>query len=82
MVSDGIHEQLSGGTRHHVTALRLLDVGCADGQFLARAAALGHTVTGVDFSPEDIEASRGKGFEAYVADLRPSQRTRRRQTAL
>jgi 2-polyprenyl-3-methyl-5-hydroxy-6-metoxy-1,4-benzoquinol methylase len=48
---------------------RLLDVGCADGQFLARAAALGHTVTGVDFSPEDIETSRQKGFEAYVADL-------------
>jgi SAM-dependent methyltransferase len=49
--------------------LRLLDVGCADGQFLSRAAALGHTVTGVDFSPEDIEASRRQGFEAYVADL-------------
>jgi SAM-dependent methyltransferase len=49
--------------------LRLLDVGCADGQFLSRAAALGHTVTGIDFSPEDIEASRRHGFEAYVADL-------------
>jgi 2-polyprenyl-3-methyl-5-hydroxy-6-metoxy-1,4-benzoquinol methylase len=48
---------------------RLLDVGCADGQFLARAASLGHTVTGVDFSPEDIEAARRQGFEAYVADL-------------
>jgi 2-polyprenyl-3-methyl-5-hydroxy-6-metoxy-1,4-benzoquinol methylase len=48
---------------------RVLDVGCADGQFLARAASLGHTVTGVDFSYEDIEASRRKGFEAYVADL-------------
>jgi SAM-dependent methyltransferase len=49
--------------------LRLLDVGCADGQFLARAASLGHTVTGIDFSPDDIEASRRRGFEAYVADL-------------
>jgi SAM-dependent methyltransferase len=48
---------------------RVLDVGCANGQFLARAASLGHTVTGVDFSPEDIEASRQLGFEAYVADL-------------
>ena len=52
-----------------VPPLRLLDVGCADGQFLARAAALGHNVTGIDFSPEDIEASRRQGFEAYVADL-------------
>jgi SAM-dependent methyltransferase len=62
------HEQalseLSG-----MAPLRLLDVGCANGQFLARAAALGHTVTGVDFSPEDIEACRRQGFEAYVADL-------------
>jgi SAM-dependent methyltransferase len=49
--------------------VRVLDVGCADGQFLARSQALGHTVTGVDFSPEDIEASRRQGFEAYVADL-------------
>jgi len=48
---------------------RVLDVGCADGQFLALAASAGHTVTGVDFSPEDIEASRRQGFEAYVADL-------------
>jgi SAM-dependent methyltransferase len=49
--------------------LNLLDVGCANGQFLARAAALGHTVTGVDFSPEDIAECRSHGFEAYVADL-------------
>ncbi len=48
---------------------RVLDVGCADGQFLALAASAGHTVTGVDFSPEDIDASRRQGFEAYVADL-------------
>jgi 2-polyprenyl-3-methyl-5-hydroxy-6-metoxy-1,4-benzoquinol methylase len=48
---------------------RVLDVGCADGQFLARAASLGHTVTGIDFSPEDIETCRRQGFEAYVADL-------------
>ncbi len=48
---------------------RVLDVGCADGQFLARAAALGHTVTGVDFSPDDIQTCRSRGFEAYVADL-------------
>lgn len=71
------HETHGLGWDHHraLAALkgmkpsRLLDVGCADGQFLALAAALGHTVTGVDFSPEDIEASRRQGFEAYVADL-------------
>ena len=49
--------------------VRLLDIGCADGQFLARARALGHEVTGVDFSEEDIAAAREQGFEAYDADL-------------
>lgn len=48
----------------------LLDVGCANGQFLARAAALGHRVTGIDFSEEDIAECRRQGFEAHVADLR------------
>jgi 2-polyprenyl-3-methyl-5-hydroxy-6-metoxy-1,4-benzoquinol methylase len=65
------HEQ-SLGELGAMPPLKLLDVGCADGQFLARAAALGHTVTGVDFSPEDIEAARHQGFEAYVADLSKS----------
>jgi SAM-dependent methyltransferase len=71
------HEQHELGWDHEqalaelekMPPLRLLDVGCANGQFLARAAALGHTVTGVDFSPEDIEAATSQGFEAYVADL-------------
>ena len=53
----------------HLPAAALLDVGCADGQFLARATALGHRATGVDFSEEDIQAARGLGFEAWVADL-------------
>lgn len=47
----------------------LLDVGCADGQFLEKAAALGHRVTGVDFSSEDVDAARRRGMEAFVGDL-------------
>ncbi|MFL5541755.1 MAG: hypothetical protein ACJ8J0_22405, partial [Longimicrobiaceae bacterium] len=30
--------------------LRLLEVGCAEGRFLERAAALGHRATGLDFT--------------------------------
>lgn len=50
-------------------AMAVLDVGCADGQFLTRAGVLGHCVTGVDFSAEDIALTRALGHEAYIADL-------------
>jgi SAM-dependent methyltransferase len=52
-----------------IAPVALLDVGCADGQFLTRAGALGHRVTGVDFSDEDVAAARALGHEAYAADL-------------
>ena len=42
----------------------ILDIGCADGQFLEKAAALGHQPTGVDFSEEDVDTSRRRGVEA------------------
>jgi SAM-dependent methyltransferase len=48
---------------------RILDIGCADGQFLERAAALGHDLTGIDFSPEDVETARRHGLQAYVAEV-------------
>jgi SAM-dependent methyltransferase len=48
---------------------KLLDIGCADGQFLERAAGLGHLVSGVDFSPEDVDSARRKGFDVYAGDL-------------
>lgn len=47
----------------------LLDVGCADGQFLEKAAALGYRVTGMDFSSEDVDAARRRGVDAFVGDL-------------
>lgn len=49
--------------------MSILDVGCADGQFLEKAATLGHDVTGVDFSSEDVDAARQRGVEAFVGDL-------------
>jgi 2-polyprenyl-3-methyl-5-hydroxy-6-metoxy-1,4-benzoquinol methylase len=48
---------------------RILDIGCADGEFLERAGALGHDVTGIDFSPEDVEKARRRGLQAYLAGV-------------
>ncbi|HEX5868971.1 MAG TPA: class I SAM-dependent methyltransferase [Longimicrobium sp.] len=49
--------------------LRLLEIGCADGKFLERAAALGHRATGIDFSRTAVEAARARGLDAHVADV-------------
>lgn len=48
---------------------RLLEIGCADGKFLERAAALGHRVTGIDFVPAAVEAARARGVDARVGDV-------------
>lgn len=49
--------------------LRLLEIGCADGQFLERASRLGHDAMGIDFSAADIVSARKRGVNAHVADL-------------
>lgn len=48
---------------------RVLDIGCADGQFLERGAALGHEMVGIDFASEDVEAAKARGLDARVADV-------------
>ncbi len=50
--------------------LRLLEIGCADGKFLERAAALGHRATGIDFGRAAVQAARARGLDAHVADVR------------
>lgn len=64
MVSDWVqrwsHLVPAGGT--------LLDVACGHGRHMRWFAARGHPVTGVDRSPEAIEAVRGLG-EAVLADI-------------
>jgi SAM-dependent methyltransferase len=49
---------------------RLLEIGCSDGRFLQRAARLGHETVGIDFSPAAVEASRDKGLDARLCNLR------------
>jgi 2-polyprenyl-3-methyl-5-hydroxy-6-metoxy-1,4-benzoquinol methylase len=49
---------------------RLLEIGCADGKFLERAAALGHRATGIDFGEAAVRGARARGLDAHVADVR------------
>lgn len=47
---------------------RILDLGCGDGALTEKIAALGCAVVGLDGSPEQVEAARGRGLEVYVVD--------------
>ncbi len=45
---------------------RLLDLGCGPGFYVSRLAILGHTCTGVDFSPASIEYAKKRNEEQYT----------------
>jgi 2-polyprenyl-3-methyl-5-hydroxy-6-metoxy-1,4-benzoquinol methylase len=49
--------------------LRLLEIGCAEGRFLERAAALGHRATGLDFTARAVEGARARGLDARVGEV-------------
>lgn len=48
---------------------RLLDVGCANGQFIEYANRLGMAGAGIDISEEMVEAARKNGLQCAVKDL-------------
>lgn len=45
---------------------RILDLGCGPGLYSARLAALGHTCTGIDFSPASILYARQHDASIYI----------------
>ncbi len=46
----------------------ILDIGCGDGTLTQQITAAGAKATGLDASPEMVEAARSKGVDAFVAD--------------
>lgn len=64
-----IHEHVLGEK-----AATVLDLGCGPGLYVKRLAVLGHTCTGIDFSPASIEYARQHGAGTYVlADVREAE---------
>jgi SAM-dependent methyltransferase len=66
--ADWIHRQILGG---HPT--RILDLGCGPGLYAAPFTKLGHTYTGIDFSPACIDFARENapaGCAYQLGDLR------------
>ena len=66
-----IHNHLLGGRTTSV-----LDLGCGPGLYTSRLAALGHSCTGIDFSPASIRYARKQARQGglhctyYAEDLR------------
>ncbi len=57
---------------------RILDLGCGKGRHSRVLATMGHQVTGIDLSPENIEFAKrfeNENLEFYVHDLRLPFRT-------
>lgn len=53
-----IHAEILGGRES-----KILDLGCGPGLYCERLAALGHTCTGIDFSPASIDYARGRAAQ-------------------
>ncbi len=51
-----------------VAGERVLDLGCGDGVLTEEIVTLGCTVTGVDFSADQIAAAQARGLDAHVMD--------------
>jgi SAM-dependent methyltransferase len=49
---------------------RILDLGCARGDFLAFASERGYIATGVDLNPTLADEARARGFTVHTGDLR------------
>ncbi|HKO97127.1 MAG TPA: class I SAM-dependent methyltransferase [Pyrinomonadaceae bacterium] len=49
---------------------RVLEIGCSDGRFLAKAESLGHQATGIDFSPFAVKRARANGLDVRDCNLK------------
>lgn len=70
----GVARQHLRALRHsvpHPAAMRLLDIGCSSGLFLAEARGAGFTVSGAELSPETGAFARDHfGLDIHIGDWR------------
>jgi len=50
----------------------VLDYGCGNGEFMVRAAALGHRAIGVDFDPAAVTTARNRGLAVFEPSAQQS----------
>ncbi|MBT3394513.1 MAG: methyltransferase domain-containing protein [Waddliaceae bacterium] len=52
---------------------QILDLGCGPGLYIGKLTALGHTCTGIDFSPASIQYAQKHGSNASLGDIRTTE---------
>lgn len=62
-----VSEELIAFARLHA-GNRILDLGCATGDYCLRLSSLGHDVKGADINPRYVEIARSRGVDSYVVD--------------
>ena len=68
--SPGFDHTLALAELRRMAPSSVLEIGCAEGEFLRRATAFGHKATGVDFFEESVASARAAGLDARVADVK------------
>jgi len=63
-ILDSIRRIGTGRAEHGLSGLRILDIGCGGGLLAEPMARLGGTVTGIDATPQAIEAARRHAAES------------------
>lgn len=66
----GFDHSLALGELARMAPSRVLEIGCAEGEFLRRANVFGHKATGVDFFEESVLTARAAGLDARVGDVK------------
>lgn len=71
-LSPGSRQNIEASMRHMpkpTTGARLLDLGCGNGDFLARAKSIGWDVVGVDFDPTAVTTARERGLDVRLGGV-------------
>jgi len=58
---------------HEFKGLRILDIGCGNGDFIKYCQSLGIEITGMSISNQQVEELKKQGFDVYLGDYRELQ---------
>ena len=61
--------RIGGLELHHAAPMRLLDIGCGPGYFLASARACGHDAHGIDAPPNILSSVENRAYSELLAAL-------------
>ena len=64
---DLVSDELIDFAKRHA-GKKILDLGCATGNYSLRLSSLGYDVAGVDVNPRYVEIARARGVDAHLSE--------------